>query len=263
MKTEEEIFLENYNPDKYKKPSVTADNAIFTVRDGALCILLIKRGGHPFKGKWALPGGFLQEGETAEESAFRETSEETKTEPKILLPVKPLSRPGRDPRGWTVSLLYLSVLNMGAKAESGDDAADAAWFKVSLKKEGENEILTLKNGELEFCEVLRRKVKCGTAEYERIQSDLAFDHGEAIAFALSDLKKHIKDGNLIFEFLPEKFTLTELQRVCEAVIGKKLLTANFRRKVASYVEETDEFVTGMKCRPARLYKKRKGTKEDV
>ena len=118
----EKEFLEQYDPGKYPRPSVTADVAAFMVRSSEsgdykkdseqrLTLLLVRRGGHPFKDCWALPGGFLQPGETVESCAVREIREETNVAPVSLMPVGVFSEPGRDPRGWIISNCYACVIS--------------------------------------------------------------------------------------------------------------------------------------------------------
>lgn len=269
-KTDEELFLSAYNINNYDRPSVAADIAAFAIRtsdddnyrkDGSakLSLLLIKRGEHPFVNKWALPGGFLRADETIEECALREITEETNVTPSAILPVGVFSKPNRDPRGRIISNAFASIITEeNVKAMGGDDAIDAKWFDVEFDCGDEADILTLTCGEIvltaKLCEKDR---KFGEARCEIIQSDgLAFDHAAIIAAALSKLRSCIGDFDIIFDFLPEKFTLASLQRVMETVGGISLLPANFRRKVSDFVEETDEFITGAGHRPAKLFKKK-------
>ena len=119
MDTEKE-FLSNYHIEDYERPSVTADVAAFMIRtedktsyrknpENKLQLLLIKRGGHPYKGMWALPGGFLNKGETIEQCALREIQEETNVAPTAIMPVGVFSKPERDPRGWIISAAFASI----------------------------------------------------------------------------------------------------------------------------------------------------------
>ena len=142
----EEEFLKQYDPDKYPKPSLTADVVIFRVfpKDGGTGsgkgqdaekepeVLLIRRGGHPYLGCYAFPGGFSNRDEAMEETAKRELQEETGItgiDPKL---VGIYSKPGRDPRGWTISAAYMAVFNADeVEAEAGDDAAAVAWVGLS------------------------------------------------------------------------------------------------------------------------------------
>ena len=123
--------IERYRAKNYPKPALTADIAVFAKGEAGLKLLLIRRGGHPFLGCWALPGGFADAGETIEQTASRELQEETGLTGLPLKLVGVYSAPGRDPRGWTVSAAY--AVCVGAeqpRAEAGDDAAEAAWFEV-------------------------------------------------------------------------------------------------------------------------------------
>lgn len=269
-KTDEELFLSAYNINNYDRPSVAADIAAFAIRtsdddnyrkDGSakLSLLLIKRGEHPFVNKWALPGGFLRADETVEECALREITEETNVTPSAILPVGVFSEPNRDPRGRIISNAFASIITEeNVKAMGGDDAIDAKWFDVEFECGDGADILSLACGEIVLTAKLREKDrKFGETRYEIIQSDgLAFDHAAIIAAALAKLRSCIGDFDIIFDFLPEKFTLASLQRVMETVGGISVLPANFRRKVSDFVEETDEFITGAGHRPAKLFKKK-------
>ena len=123
--------IARYRAKNYPKPALTADVAVFAKCDGKIRLLLIRRGGHPCLGCWALPGGFAEEGETIERTAARELEEETGISGLSLSLVGVYSAPGRDPRGWTVSAAYAVLLDDGmVDASAGDDAAEARWFDV-------------------------------------------------------------------------------------------------------------------------------------
>ena len=267
----EKEFLESYNIKDYERPSVTADVAAFMVSsedkesyrknpENKLLLLLIKRGRHPYKGMWALPGGFLQKGETIEECALRETQEETNVMPTALMPVGVFSEPDRDPRGWIISNAYVSVISEEAVRQVGmDDASDAQWFSVSFERDDSgNYLLTLSYEDVELKAVLaEEKTSFGRTRFAVIDSgDLAFDHAAIIAESLTALRNAAKNYDTIFDFLPEKFTLTSFQKVQETIMNVSFLPANFRRMVSNYVEETDEYVRGEGHRPARLYRRK-------
>ncbi len=134
----EEEFLRQYNPDKYPKPSLTADIILFSRgKEGDLQVLLIRRKNHPFMGRWAFPGGFADKGEALEQSAARELEEETGLTGIPVHLVNVYSAPGRDPRGWVVSVAYCATVDKNRlKAEAADDASDAEWFTVRYTKDG-------------------------------------------------------------------------------------------------------------------------------
>lgn len=129
--TEAEAIAE-YRTHNYPRPALTADVIIFQRTDaaGGMKVLLIRRGGHPCLGRWALPGGFAEPGETIEQTAARELEEETGVTGMALSLVGVYSAPGRDPRGWTVSAAYMVVIDRPCRAVAGDDAAETGWFDV-------------------------------------------------------------------------------------------------------------------------------------
>lgn len=270
MESEKE-FLADYKLSDYERPSVTADVAAFMIGsedrvsyrknpENKLQLLLIKRGGHPFKDMWALPGGFLQKGETVEECALREIQEETQVLPSSIMPVGVFSKPDRDPRGWIISNAYASIIcEESVKQAASDDASDAQWFSVSFYRgEGGEYHLDLSYEDTELRAVLtEERSGFGRTEFRIIESGgLAFDHAAIIAAALTVLRNEAKNYDTIFNFLPEKFTLTSLQKVQETIMNVSVLPANFRRMVSGYVEETDEYVRGEGHRPAKLYKRK-------
>lgn len=268
----EKEFLANYSLNDYERPSVTADVAAFMIRpedqqnyrknpENKLLLLLIRRGGHPFKDMWALPGGFLQKGETVEECALREIFEETNVQPVSILPVGVFSEPDRDPRGWIISNAYASVISEESVRQAGqDDAADAQWFCVSFDcDEAGAYHLTLTYGDVTLHAVLKaEKTSFGRTSFRILDcGGLAFDHAAIIAAALSALRNEAKNYEAVFDFLPERFTLTAMQKVQETIMNVSVLPANFRRMVSAYVEETDEYLRGDGHRPAKLYRRKK------
>lgn len=267
---DEKSFLSEYSIEKYERPSVTTDIAVFALRyeenenyrqnsSKKLSVLLVKRGEYPYKGMWALPGGFLRKGETVEECAVREIFEETSIKPLSLIPAGVFSKPNRDPRGWIISNAFASVIGKTERnPKAGDDEADAQWFDVTFEKTDESTYcLKLVYEDMELLSVLRkRKTSLGRIFFEADErSILAFDHAEIIASSLTEMRQRAKNFDIIFDFLPDKFTLTELQSVQEAIMNISVTPANFRRKILGYVSETDEYTQGDGHRPARLYKR--------
>lgn len=160
----EEEFLAQYNADKYPKPSLTADVVIFRVHDDGRLpdVLLIRRKGHPYIGHLALPGGFAERGETIETTAERELEEETGVTGMEMKLVGVYSKPGRDPRGWTVSAAYTATVMDGEiRPVAGDDAGEVCWVSVQMKDS--------------------RLILCN--EGECVNDELAFDHYEIITDA--------------------------------------------------------------------------------
>lgn len=267
----EQQFLQNYSQDRYDRPSIATDIAAFSLRtvkseayraspELKLCVLLIKRGGHPFQDHWALPGGFLQRGESIDDCAFRELREETNLQPVSMLWVDTFSQPDRDPRGWIISHAYASVIaEDDAKIIGGSDATDAQWFEVVFREESKDRWhLELRNGETILSASLQAAPSATAKTRFTIleNNGLAFDHASILASALDTLRREGEKMETVFAFLPEKFTLFALQKVQETLLGITLLTANFRRKIADFVEETDEYTEGAGHRPARLFRKK-------
>lgn len=167
-RTEAEAIRE-YQQKNYPKPGFTGDVAMFAQEGRELWLLLIRRGGHPFLGKLALPGGFAEASETIEQTAQRELEEETGVTGVSVRLLGVYSRPGRDPRGWTVSAAYLAVVQRDqVRVRAGDDAMDAKWYRVSL--EGDDVLFS-----------------CG--EEKAALEDLAFDHADIVRDALEMLKR--------------------------------------------------------------------------
>ena len=159
--------IARYRSRNYPKPALTADIVVLSRTEAGLQVLLVERGGHPFMGALALPGGFANENESIEETAARELAEETGVEGLFMKLVGVFSRPGRDPRGWVVSAAFAAVVDADRlTVQAGDDAADARWYAI----ESSGDQLVLRNGDAVI-----------SAE------ELAFDHGSILARALEQL----------------------------------------------------------------------------
>ncbi|MCL2541285.1 MAG: NUDIX hydrolase [Nocardioidaceae bacterium] len=198
---------------KYPPFAVTVDIALFTIRDGVLSVLLVERGGEPYAGAWALPGGFVDPDEDAEAAAWRELAEETGVEQFSghLEQLRTYSAPDRDPRMRTVSIAHVAFAPDLPEPAAGDDAADARWWAVE-------DLLGHGLGE--------------------DRPALAFDHEEIVHDALERVRAKLEYTTLAAEFVAEPFTLPELRRVYAAVWGTPPDLGNFRRKVLG----TDGFV---------------------
>lgn len=276
MDADEKQFLSSYRMEDYDRPSVTTDIVAFTVRseedeswrkdskENRLSVLLIQRGEHPFLNHWALPGGFLRMDETLEECALREITEEAGVTPVSIMPVGAFSACDRDPRGRIISIAFTTIISeKSARIMGSDDAVDAKWFDVYYER-GENGIYVLRlagdSTTLEARLAVRGR-QFGRTAFEILDNGtLAFDHALILASALESLRDKAENFEVIFDFLPEKFTLTALQKVQETILNVSLLPANFRRKIADYVMETDEYTTGAGHRPAKLYRRREAEK---
>ncbi|MDM8530166.1 NUDIX domain-containing protein [Anaerolineales bacterium HSG25] len=222
---------ENYDVSQYERPSVTVDVVIFSLFDEDLRVLLVKRRSWPSKGMWAIPGGFVHIDETLEDAAYRELAEETHvTRDQVYLEqLYTFGNPGRDPRTRVITVAYFTIVSADQLApQADDDATDVGWFSVYAPP------------------------------------PLAFDHAQIIEYALKRLRYKLEYSAVGFQFLPEKFTLRELQTAYEIVLGTKLDKGNFRSKLrkANVLEIVDGYRnTG--GRPARLYRFREDAVAEV
>lgn len=284
-KEKENEFLTTYSQETYDRPSIAVDMAVFTIKSKdvsnirkltqkQLSLLLIKRGEHPFMNTWALPGGFLRKGETVENAAYRELREETGVEDVYLSQLYTFSNPDRDPRGWIVSTAFMALASEdNFQIKSGTDAADAQWFQVSYvlidEKVENNQNEKMINGqyrilleseEIHIEAVVEKQVivtnKRTKTDFILLSSTgLAFDHALIIARAIDTLRETLDKSMLAFELVSETFTLTELQQIYETILDEELVAANFRRKIAKAVVETNDWMKETGYRPAKLFKR--------
>ena len=269
--------------EEFFKPSVTVDTIIFTVRDlnvdnyrklpeKNFQVLLVKRAGEPYKDKWSLPGTFVGKEEKFEEAVNRCLEEKANIKDIYLEQLYSWGDPQRDPRERIISTSYMGLVDTGdIQIKAGKNVEDIEWFNIKLntikekskeKKDGyykteeieivlENKEVTLKNR----VKVVKELVNGNTVIYTQIlQSDLAFDHAKILIYAIERLKNKVEYTTIAFNLMPEKFTLTKVQQVYEILLDKPLLKANFRRKIADMVIETEEYEENAGHRPSKLYK---------
>ena len=287
MSEEEKRYLEQYDIDSYERPSVATDIAIFSVMETAeaenfrklpkksLRLLLVCREAYPYKGSWALPGGFCKPGEDVPETAKRELLEETGVQNAYLSLFGSFGEADRDPRGWVISNAFLALIDAEKyQLSAGTDAREAAWFTVEVvpaevKKEVKENFARMETeynlsfrqeetGVLLTAKVTECKTFCDyheSVEFKITENNgLAFDHGKIILRAWQYLRETLEhDPRIVFDLMPELFTLNRLQNAMELISGQELLTANFRRKIADYVVETDKVTEGKGHRPAKLF----------
>lgn len=179
---------------KYPHPSVTTDCVIFGFDGSRLKVLLVERGVEPFKGKWALPGGFLRMDESAEQGALRELQEETGLKTAYIKQFHTFTDPDRDPRERVITIAYYALVRL-QDVVAGDDAARAEWFAL-----------------------------------DEVPS-LAFDHDRILRTALQEIRRQIHFEPVGFELLPPEFTVKELQLLYEAILDVKFDRRNFYKKM--------------------------------
>lgn len=206
---------------KYPHPAVTVDGVVFGYDEADLKVLLIQRALAPHRGKWALPGGFVNMDEGLEVAARRELQEETGITELYLEQLYTFGEPKRDPRERVISVAYYALVTLtGHALRAATDAANVAWFAVTDLP------------------------------------PLAFDHEQVVDVALRRLKGKVRYEPIGFELLPEKFTLTELQRLYETVLEQPLDKRNFRKKILAMelLADTGEIQQDVAHRAARLYR---------
>lgn len=179
---------------KYPHPSVTTDCVIFGFDGASLKVLLVERGINPYKGRWAFPGGFLKMDESALQGAKRELFEETGLKDAYIHQFHAFSDPQRDPRERVITIAYYALVRI-SEVKAGDDAAKAQWFPL-----------------------------------DKVPS-LAFDHDQILREATIALRRQIHFEPIGFELLPEKFTMTQLQHLYEAILDVKFDRRNFSNKM--------------------------------
>lgn len=206
---------------EYARAALTVDCVVFGLDECDLKVMLIQRDLPPFRGKWALPGGFVRLDETLEEAARRELQEETGLEKIYLEQLYAFGAVDRDPRERVVTVAWYALVRMSDhRAMAATDARDAAWF-------GLNDL-----------------------------PQLAFDHEEILEAAYRRLQSKVRHEPIGFELLPVKFTLTQLQTLYETILDRPLDKRNFRKKILSLdvLLELDEVQTDVAHRAARLYR---------
>ncbi|MFE0423516.1 NUDIX domain-containing protein [Streptomyces sp. NPDC058953] len=226
-----------YDPHAFPPFGVTVDLAVFTVRDARLNVLLVERGEAPYRGSWALPGGFVRPDESAGQAARRELAEETGLSRDTvhdlhLEQLRTYTDPGRDPRMRVVSIAYAALLPDLPEPRGGGDAAHARWTACA---------------------------DVGAGVGAAAPGGLAFDHDRILADAYDRICAKLEYTGLATGFCPPEFTLGELQRIYETVWGVPLDRPNFRRKVLAtpgFVEpvEGPPRRTGGRGKPAALYR---------
>ncbi len=208
---------------KYEFPraALTVDCVVFGLDESDLKVMLIQRDLQPFRGHWALPGGFVRLDETIEEAARRELREETGLEKVFLEQLYTYGDIDRDPRERVITVAWYALVRLSDhRVLAATDARDAAWF-------GLNDL-----------------------------PQLAFDHDRILQVAYQRLQSKVRYQPIGFELLPVKFTLTQLQKLYEIILGRTLDKRNFRKKILGMdvLQELDEVETDVAHRAARLYK---------
>lgn len=200
---------------------LSVDAVVFGYEAGIISVLLIKRKYEPFKGKWAIPGGFVLQNESLEEAVERELKEETGIEINYLEQLYTFGNPKRDPRSRVVSIAYFGLIKPSAfKIFANTDAEEVQWFKI-----------------IEL-------------------PSLSFDHDEILTMAITRLQGKITYEPIGFELLDTKFTFSDLEKLYATLLGRSIDRRNFRKKMLSLniLDELDEKISKGSGRPANLFK---------
>ncbi len=254
----EKEFLAQYNPGHYERPSVTVDMLLFGMSKDlkGLKLLLIKRNNHPYIDCYALPGGFVDIKESAYTAACRELEEETGLKDIYMEQLYTMSQPDRDPRMRVIDIAYMTLIPIdGMKPQAGDDASEALWFDITF----DNKLLTFSNSEknINIAYSLKEKIfnngRLKVKNYipELISEEaLAFDHAQIVLEGLMRLRNKTEYSDIVFNLMPQEFTLPDLQRVYEIILGRKLYKTNFKRNVDNKIKSLNRkgvSITGNKA----------------
>jgi 8-oxo-dGTP diphosphatase len=206
---------------QYPRAALTVDCVVFGFDAADLKVLLVERGLEPFRGRWALPGGFVRLDEPLDAAARRELQEEAGLSKVFLEQLYTFGAVVRDPRERVVSVAYYALVNLSEHvAKAATDAVNARWFSISKVPK------------------------------------LAFDHVDILEAGIERLKGKVRYQPIGFELLPTKFTLSQLQHLYEAILGTKLDKRNFRKKVLGFglLVALEETQMAGRHRPAQLFR---------
>ena len=209
----------------YEQPGVTVDAIIFTVNEGKLKVLLVKRGNEPYAGVWSIPGGFITKGESLEEAALRVMKDKTGVDKVYLEQLYTFGSPERDPRSRVITVSYFALIPWKhLKHPKSEKITDLAWFSI-----------------------------------EELPKELAFDHGEILKYAVNRLIAKVGYSNVVYGLLPEAFRLSDLQKMYEIIMNRSLDKRNFRKRMLAtdLLEPTGKKDIEGAHRPAMLYKFKK------
>jgi 8-oxo-dGTP diphosphatase len=234
---EERAFLEQYDPEQFERPSVTVDISLLAVRDGKLVAWLVRRPAHPYRGFWAVPGGFVGMRESLHEAAARVLGEKSGVRKVFLEQLFSFGAPDRDPRTRVISVAYYALVDVARLEPRARGRDDVCVAEVSVPWAGET------GGPIE-------------ARSSGKVLNLAFDHAEQLGMAVKRVRGKIAYAPIGFQLLPEQFSLRDLQRVHEAVLDRRVNKDSFRRKVlaSGELEATGEYQSDVDHRPAELYR---------
>ena len=262
--------MKNNNELKIDKFALSTDVLIFSVSKGEaktcrnlsdkfFSILLVKRNKEPFKDTWCLPGGFVKENESIDEAADRILEKETNLSNIYKEQLYTFGELNRDPRTRVISTAYMALIDK--QKIDNKLSKDASWFNIHITEENNKVNVVLENDDdtIEF--VIKKELVADTTKkykYKTIKNEkIAFDHDKIILTGIERMKNKVKDTDIVFNMMPEYFTLGELQQIYEVILDKKLLDPAFRRIIADKVEKTDKMIKTGGHRPSVLFRYKK------
>ena len=262
----EEEFLRDYNPNEFERLSITTDILVLSVSsndssnyrktdDKKMSVLLVKRENYPFKDMWCLPGGFVGYNEELDDAPKRILKNETNLDNIYLEQLYTYGNVNRDPRMRVVSTSYMSLIDKNMLNENLNK--DASWFDITLFEEGDTTTVVLDNNKETLSFKIKKELKEKTTDryaFKVIENNsIAFDHPLVILAGLERLRNKLQYTDIVFNMMPKYFTLGELQKVYEVILGKKLLDPAFRRIIQDKVKKTNKMKTGEGHRPSVLF----------
>ncbi len=231
------------------------DHKTPTMDEKRIKILLVKRGEQPFEGMYSLPGGFLRKGETTEQAVCRELYEEAGVAETKLIPLKVYSAADRDPRGWIISAAYISLTNtVELSTDRASDATEAVWLDFRYLSDGGIETIVISDDNVHL-EITAKDGKV-------LKNDFPFDHAVMIYDAFKKLQDEARNHDIIFDLMPELFTISDLHGPYRIILQKEETIQAFRKRMLPKIEETDQYDdTTAAHRKSKLYR-RKISKEE-
>lgn len=277
--------LQGHEIIRLARPAVAVDILLFTVGrekpenyrklpENDLQVLLIKRDEYPFAGQWTLPGGFVGMAENLDDAARRAMASEVQAHDVYLEQLYTWGDPLRDPRTRVISCSYMALVDrLALKIRDGAGSPQAHWFTVRRELLEQRKVMTEKGFNLQEKVALQLKGEGGSlcAMLDTVKSmegktsqkkrrdiidpgGIGADHAKIIDCGIERLRSRLAYTDIVFSLMPACFTLTELQQVYEAILDKQLLKANFRRKIAVFLQETPRMTSDDGHRPAKLYR---------
>ena len=260
----------NKNELEMDKFALSTDVLIFSVSKGEaktcrnlsdkfFSILLVRRNKEPFKDTWCLPGGFVKENESIDEAADRILEKETNLSNIYKEQLYTFGELNRDPRTRVISTAYMALIDK--QKIDNKLSKDASWFNIHIIEENNKVNVVLENDDdtIEF--VIKKELVAETTKkykHKTLKNEkIAFDHDKIILTGIERMKNKVKDTDIVFNMMPEYFTLGELQQIYEVILDKKLLDPAFRRIIADKVEKTDKMIKTGGHRPSVLFRYKK------